>query len=143
MYGERTLLIQRLEGIDRLSGNVHHTALDLLAYRHCDRTARYAYIHAATQAVGGVHGDAAHGILADVLLHLDDELAPVGARHVKRFVNGRKGRIGTGVTITDIDDRADDLADISCEYCHDWMWLSNNKYNKFSSRLSRFPPFGQ
>ena len=77
MNRERTLLVQRLEVINRLTGHVHHTALNLLANRHCDWTARHAYIHAATQAGGQVHRHATYHVLTNMLLNLNYEAATV------------------------------------------------------------------
>ena len=48
-----------------------------VADRHGDRAAGVDDLHAAREAVGGVHGDRAHAVVAEVLLHLADE---VGAR---------------------------------------------------------------
>ena len=52
----------------------------LLAHRHRDRRAGVDRLHAAHQAVGGGHGDAAHDVVADVLRDLDREVDPASAR---------------------------------------------------------------
>ena len=45
----------------------------IVADRDGDRAAGVDDLHAAGQAVGGVHGDRAHAVVAEVLLHLADE----------------------------------------------------------------------
>ena len=108
--------IELTEAVNGLSRDVHDAAADVLARGHRDWSAGGDGLHATAQAVGGVHGDAAHGVLADVLLHLDDELTPVGAYHVKRFMDGREWRIGAGVAVTDIYNRTYDLGNMSYEF---------------------------
>ena len=44
-----------------------------VADRHRDRAAGVDDLHAAREAVGRVHGDRAHAVVAEVLLHLADE----------------------------------------------------------------------
>ena len=53
----------------------------LLADRHGHGDAGVDDLDAAGEAVGGVHGDGAHLVVAEVLLHLADDLAglPVAA----------------------------------------------------------------
>ena len=77
MYGERALLVQRLEVIDRLTGNVHHTSLDLFAHRHCYRAAGNTHFHSAAQTGCQVHCNATYHILAYMLLNLNNELTAV------------------------------------------------------------------
>ena len=45
-----------------------------LADRHGDRAARVDDLHPAREPVGRVHGDRAHAVVAEVLLHLRDQL---------------------------------------------------------------------
>jgi peptide chain release factor 1 len=52
--------------IDRLADHVHDAAEGRLADRYPDAVARVAHLLAARQAVGRVHGDRAHGLLAQV-----------------------------------------------------------------------------
>ena len=87
MYGERALLIQRLEVIDRLAGNVHHTALDLPAHRHRDRTAGNAYLHAAAQAGSQVHSHTTYHVLANMLLNLYYKLTAVITGYLQSVVD--------------------------------------------------------
>ena len=53
-----------------------------VADRHGDRAAGVDDLHAAREAVGGVHGDRADAVVAEVLLHLADE---VGADAAESF----------------------------------------------------------
>src|SRR5438552_1658565 len=88
--------------VDRLADHVHDAAEGRLADRHLDAVARVAHLLAAGEPVGRVHGGRAHGLLAPVRRHLDDQAAgpvvdrrggdlecvvgrgqvPVGERHV-------------------------------------------------------------
>src|SRR5206468_1475352 len=54
---------------------VEDAAERLLADRDGDRAAGVAHLGAALEAVGGVHGDRAHAVVAEVLLDLADQLA--------------------------------------------------------------------
>ena len=49
-----------------------------VADRHGDRAAGVDDLHAARQAVGGVHGDRADAVVAEVLLDLADEAVRAG-----------------------------------------------------------------
>src|SRR5438034_65431 len=52
--------------VDRLADHVHDAAEGRLADRHLDAVARVAHLLAAGEPVGRVHGDRAHGLLAQV-----------------------------------------------------------------------------
>ena len=56
--------------VDRLAEHVEHAAERLRPDRHRDRRAEVDDLHAALHAVGRLHRDGAHAVLADVLLHL-------------------------------------------------------------------------
>ena len=56
--------------VDRLTEQVEDAAQSGLPHGNGDRTARVAHLHAARQAIGRVHGHAAHAVIAQVLLHL-------------------------------------------------------------------------
>ena len=71
--------VEGLHSIDRLAGDVHHSAFDLFTERHGDRAACGYHFKVALQSVGIVHSHASHGVLTNVLLHLNDEVAPVRA----------------------------------------------------------------
>ena len=73
--------------VDRVAEQVEDAAERALADRHRDRRAGVADLGAAAEAVGGVHGDAAHAVVAEVLLHLDDQ--PDRARRPRRRPGSR------------------------------------------------------
>ena len=60
--------------IDRLAEHVHHAAERSGADRHLDRVAEVGRLHAALHAVGRLHRDGAHAVLAEVLLHFGDDV---------------------------------------------------------------------
>ena len=64
--------------VDRRAEQVEQAAEALAADRHADRAAGVEPLHPAHDAVGGVHGHAAHDVVADVLRDLGDEVDPVG-----------------------------------------------------------------
>jgi hypothetical protein len=95
--------------VDGDADHVEDAPQDLLAHRHLDGLAGVLHQRAAHQPVGGVHGDAADGALAQVLGHLDDQV--VGAA-VDGGVGHGQGREDLGEAAApelDVDDRADDL----------------------------------
>jgi len=61
-------------GAGRWIGQVEDPAEGRVADRHRDRPAGVDHLVAALQAVGRVHGDRAHAVVAEVLLHLADQL---------------------------------------------------------------------
>ena len=66
-----------------------------VADRNRDRAAGVDHVGAARDAVGRVHRDGAHAVVAEVLLHLRDQVAAVGARDAQRRVDlgeHRRGR---------------------------------------------------
>ena len=65
--------LDRLALVDRLAEQVEDAPERDVADRHGDRAAGVDDLHAAREAVGGVHGDRAHAVVAEVLLHLADE----------------------------------------------------------------------
>ena len=62
--------VHRTQLIHGLAQHVQHTAQRRTAHRHHDAGARIGRLHAAHHALGGLHGDAAHTALAEMLLHL-------------------------------------------------------------------------
>ena len=73
MDGAPLLGLDRAGFVDRLADDVHDAAERLLADRHRDRLAGVDDFLAADQALGGVHGDGAHRVLAEMLGDLEDE----------------------------------------------------------------------
>ena len=71
--------VDRAALVDRLAEHVHDAAERLRADRHRDRAAGVDHLHAADQAVGGAHRDRADFRLAELLRHLEHQLAAVGA----------------------------------------------------------------
>jgi hypothetical protein len=63
--------------VDRIADHVPDAAERLVAHGHRDRTAGVDDLRAAGEAVGRVHGDRAHPVVAEMLLYLGDELASV------------------------------------------------------------------
>ncbi len=66
----------RLDGaglVDRLADDVDDAAQRFLADRHGDRTASIANFLTAHETFGKVHGDGAHGVLAEVLSDLEHQ----------------------------------------------------------------------
>ena len=59
--------------VDGISGNVHDTAADLRTYGHGNGPAGILYLQSAAETVRGIHGHATHGVLTNVLLHLQDD----------------------------------------------------------------------
>ena len=99
----------RLELVDRLADHVPEPAERRRADRNGDRAARVDADDAARQAVGRVHGDRAHAIVAEVLLHLCDEDArrvACGDLDLERRVD-----LGEPVGEDGVDDDALDLDD--------------------------------
>src|SRR5438445_721922 len=99
--------------IDRVADDVDDAAERAVADRHGDRPAGVADRHAAHQTLGRVHRDAAHGALAEVLRHLDDEVV---LAVVDRRIGDREGVENLrqlAVLELDVEDGADDLRDLS------------------------------
>ena len=63
--------------VDRLADDIDDAPERGIADRHLDRAAGVADLLAAHEAFGGVHGDGAHGVLAQVLRHLEHEARAV------------------------------------------------------------------
>ena len=76
---DRPLLcgLDRARLVDRLADDVHDAAQGLLADRHGDRLAGVDHLLAAHQAFGRVHGDGAHGVLAEMLGDFEHEAVAV------------------------------------------------------------------
>ena len=68
--GQRSLTSIGVALVDRLAEQVEDAPERDVADRHRDRAAGVDDLHAAREAVGRVHGDRAHAVVAEVLLHL-------------------------------------------------------------------------
>ena len=73
MDGAQVCAVQGGEIVDGVADDVEEAALDLGAGGNGDGTLEAVDAHSALETVGALHGHAAHGVLADVLLHLEDE----------------------------------------------------------------------
>ena len=107
--------VQFFHTINRLSDDIHHTALDLLSGRHQNWVACRDNFQSTLQAVGVVHGYATNCVLTDMLLHLDDQVTSVWAFHLQSFVNLRKHLLwilALGIEIN-VDNRTNNLRDTS------------------------------
>ena len=100
-------MLDRAGLVDRLADDVHDAAERLVADRHRDRLAGVGDFLAAHQALGGVHGDGAHGVLAEMLRHLEHQPLAVVLR-LERVQDRRQVAFELHV-----DDGADDLGDAS------------------------------
>ena len=91
--------------VHRLADDVHDAAERAGADRHRDRRAGVGDVLAAHETFGRVHGDAAHGALAELLRDFEHE-AVAAVRGLERVQNLRQ------VTVElHVDDGADDLRD--------------------------------
>ena len=76
--------------VHRLADHVHDAAQRLVAHRHRDRRAGIGHRGAADQTFGRVHGDGAHGVLAEVLGDFEHQPAAVVV-DLERVEDGREG----------------------------------------------------
>ena len=90
--------------VDGLTQQVKDAAQALIAYGHGDGAAGVYGVHTAHHAVGGVHGDAAGNVVANVLRHLGHDLAVAALD-----LNGGKQFGQLAVLEADVQHRADDL----------------------------------
>ena len=72
--------LDRLAEVDRLAEQVEDAAQGGVADRNRDRAAGVDHLVAALQAVGGVHRDGADPVVAEVLLHLADQVGRLAVR---------------------------------------------------------------
>ena len=114
--GVGALSVERLHAVDRLAHDVHQAALDLLAHGHRDRPEIRDGLHTAAQPVGTVHRHGTNRILADVLLHLDDQRPAVVAADVHRVMDARQHDLVLRSLERHVHDRADDLRDMSRDF---------------------------
>ncbi len=119
MDGHAHLLADGAELVDRLADDVDDAAQRLLAHGHADGAAEVDGLHAADHAVGGFHGDGAHAALAQVLLHLEDDVDGRGdleavADDAQRLIDGRHG----GFFKLNVYGGAGDLNNFADVFCH-------------------------
>ena len=105
-------------GLDRtlfvhgIAGDVEHAAHDGFADGHGNRAVGIGDFVAAFESLGGRHGDGAHPVVAEMLLHFERELGLGATGQVvfdrQRIVNG-----GQLAGKFHVHDRADDLNDFT------------------------------
>ncbi len=93
--------------VHRLADHVDDAAEHRLADRHDDRLAGVADLLAAHETLGRVHGDGAHGVLAQVLGNFEHQAA-VAVLGFERVQDRRQM-----VFELHVDDGADDLSNLS------------------------------
>ena len=81
MDGTAGALLQGLQVVDALADHVQQAALDLVTGGNADGLSERLDTSTALEAVGTVHGDAAHRVLSHVLLHLQNEFAAIRTLH--------------------------------------------------------------
>ncbi len=109
----RSVLVDRAGGlgldrtciVNRLADDVHDATKGLFADRNRDRGSGVGHGLAADQTFGGVHGDGAHGVLAEVLGNLENQ----ATAHVFSFQSVHDRR--KVIVEAHIDNGADDLRD--------------------------------
>ena len=111
--------LDRAELVDRLADHVEHAAQRFAAHGHGDRAAEVDGIHAAHHAFGRFHGHAAHAPLAQVLLHLKDDVDGRGnveavADYAQRLIDERH----PGLVELHVDGGAGDLNYFADVFCH-------------------------
>jgi len=97
--------LQRSQVINRLADEIEQTAQRRLAHRHLDRRAGVHYLLAALQSVRRIHGDAAGGVLAQMLRHLQHQKGSILAGILQGGVDSRQ----LAALEKNINDRTDDL----------------------------------
>src|SRR5690606_29793929 len=75
--------------VHRLADNIHNPAQGRFADWHDDRAARVRHGLSANETFGGVHGDGAHGVFAQVLRDFQNQAVAVIVR-LERIQNGGK-----------------------------------------------------
>ena len=73
MNGEMLLGLDRAAFVHRLADDVHDAPENLRTNRHLDGVAGIDHFLAAHRAVGGVHGDGAHGLFTQMLGHFENQ----------------------------------------------------------------------
>lgn len=76
--------------VDGFAYDVHDPSANLCAHRHGDGFSGRDHFHAALQTVRTVHGDGAHRIFSDVLLHFHDQCLAARTLDFQSVVYARK-----------------------------------------------------
>ncbi len=96
-----------------IAGDVEETPQDPLAHRDRDRAAGVVDRHAALQAFGGRHGDGAHPVFAEMLLHFEGQLGRGAVDVVFKFQRVVDARQLARALEFHVHHGTDDLNDIS------------------------------
>ncbi len=98
--------------VHRLADHVHDAAKRGITHRHEDRLTGIGHVLAANQTFGGVHRDAAHRVLTEMLRHFENQ-AVAEVLRFERVENFRE------VTVElHVDDGADHLRNTTLRLCH-------------------------
>ncbi len=112
MDGAMLVRLYRARLVHRLADHINDAPERLRADRHLDRAASVRHLLAAHEALGRVHGDGAHRILAQVLRHLEHEARAVVFR-LQRVENCREV-----IVELHVDDGARHLPNATNTVCH-------------------------
>ena len=104
--------LDRSAFIHRFANDVEHTAHDGLADGHGNRAAGVHDLVAALETFGGGHGDGAHPVVTEMLLHFERQPG-LGAAGQDVFGSQRVINGGQRFGKFHIHDRADDLNDFA------------------------------
>ena len=73
MDGQIFIGFHRTLFVHGIAGDVEHAAHDGFADRHGNRAVGVGDLVAALESLGGAHGDGAHPVVAEMLLHFERE----------------------------------------------------------------------
>ena len=140
MDGQGVAAVQLAHTVDCLAGHVEHSAADLGSYGHRYGAEGILYGEAAAETVGGVHGHAADGVLADVLLDLQDHVLSIRAFHYEGVLDAGEFDIGLpGRNIKmHIHDRPHDLRDVPYTAWHRQSGFQYHTKINISSQILKF-----
>ena len=136
--GQGALAVQFGHAVDSIPRHVHHAAADLCPHGHGDGTEGVFHLQTAAETIRGIHGNAAYGIFADVLLHLQDEGFPIRPLHGQSVVYSGEFCLGaTGRYVEmHIHNRSYDLRDVPDSMGHRFSIINNPyKYTEFLPRI--------
>ena len=118
------LVRHRAELVHRVADDVEHAAEGGAADRNRDRLAHVLRRHAADDAVGRLHRDTAHAVLAKVLRDLGGEVdRHAGRRSRVLELDGIQDLRQLPLGVLDVDHRPDDLDDLADRPLGGWCLL--------------------
>ena len=101
------LALEIPEHVNRIADDIEKTPFDLIASGHGYRMAEVAHLDTATDTVGALHGDTTHYVLANVLLHFEDQLLAIVTLHLESRID--RGNILFPSFKRDVDHRTNHL----------------------------------